>query len=593
LISVKSLIRQQFEKGIAMRKIIDSILFMWITIFAIVIPAQSIPEKIDQLIQKYNEFNYFNGSALVANNFEVIFKKGYGFANVEWNISNDSETKHRLGSITKQFTSMLIMQLVEKGKIKLNGKITDYLPYYRKDTGDKVTIEMLLTHTSGIPSYTSREDFRDKVMRKFYKPDDFVKEYCSGNLEFEPGKQFLYNNSGYFILGAIIEHVTGKTYEEALQKNIFDPLGMQNSGFDRSEKILPKRAAGYERTITGLVNAPFLDMSLPYAAGSLYSTVEDLFLWDKTLQTERLISAGYRDEIFKGRVDAFGGKYAFGWSILKKNIGNEDCEVITHGGGINGFNTINYMVPNRGLVVILFSNAGGAPLGEITDKIINIIDGKEVKMPIKSIAQHLNTIINEEGIKEAVSQFKQLKEEKELFQLNEGDINKLGYEFMNGGKIDEAIEIFRLNTEEFSKSYNAFDSYAEALLKKGNKEEAIANYKKSLALNPRSQSGIAALKNLGVVVEEKKDAEVSEEVLMQYAGKYQLAPNFILTVTTKGRQIFTQATGQEQFEIFPESETKFYLKVVEAKVEFVKEAGKVTKLILFQNGRELPASKIE
>ncbi len=555
--------------------------------------AQSVQEKIDQLIQKYNEFNYFNGSVLVANNFEVMFKKGYGYANVEWNIPNDSETKHRLGSITKQFTSMLIMQLVEKGKIKLDGKICDYLPYYRKDTGNKITIEMLLTHQSGIPSYTSREDFQEKLMRKFYKPDDFIKEYCSDDLEFEPGKKFLYDNSGYFILGAIIEHVTGMTYENALRKNILEPLNMQNTGYDWSSAILPKRASGYERTITGLVNAPFLDMSLPYAAGSLYSTVEDLFVWDKALQTEKLISKKYLDEIFKGRVDAFGGKYAFGWSILKKTIGNDMFDVITHGGGINGFNTINYMIPQKGLVVILFSNAGGAPLNEMTDKIIDIINGKEVKMPLKSLAQHLHKIIGEEGIKEAVEQFKQLKEEKDLFLLQEREMNKLGYEYLGKNKVDEALEIFKLNTQEFPNSYNAFDSFAEALLKKGNKEEAIANYKKSLELNPRNQSGIKALKELGVEVTEKKDAEVSEEVLKQYTGKYQLAPNFVLTVTTEGNKIFTQATGQPKFEIYPDSETKFYLKVVEAKIEFVKESSKVTKLILYQNGREMPAAKIE
>ena len=575
-----------------MKKILTS--FVFIIMFASnCVWAQSVQEKIDQLIQKYNEFNYFNGSVLVANNFEVMFKKGYGYANVEWNIPNDSETKHRLGSITKQFTSMLIMQLVEKGKIKLDGKICDYLPYYRKDTGNKITIEMLLTHQSGIPSYTSREDFQEKLMRKFYKPDDFIKEYCSDDLEFEPGKKFLYDNSGYFILGAIIEHVTGMTYENALRKNILEPLNMQNTGYDWSSAILPKRASGYERTITGLVNAPFLDMSLPYAAGSLYSTVEDLFVWDKALQTEKLISKKYLDEIFKGRVDAFGGKYAFGWSILKKTIGNDMFDVITHGGGINGFNTINYMIPQKGLVVILFSNAGGAPLNEMTDKIIDIINGKEVKMPLKSLAQHLHKIIGEEGIKEAVEQFKQLKEEKDLFLLQEREMNKLGYEYLGKNKVDEALEIFKLNTQEFPNSYNAFDSFAEALLKKGNKEEAIANYKKSLELNPRNQSGIKALKELGVEVTEKKDAEVSEEVLKQYTGKYQLAPNFVLTVTTEGNKIFTQATGQPKFEIYPDSETKFYLKVVEAKIEFVKESSKVTKLILYQNGREMPAAKIE
>ncbi|MCX6175189.1 MAG: serine hydrolase [Ignavibacteriales bacterium] len=555
--------------------------------------GQSKSEKIDQLISKYNEYHFFNGSALVAENFEVVFKKGYGFANMEWNIPNSPDTKHRLGSITKQFTSMLIMQLVEKGKIKLDGKLTDYLPYYRKDAGDKITIEMLLTHSSGIPSYTNKEDFLEKVSRKFYKPDDFVKEQCSGDLEFEPGKQFVYSNSGYFILGAIIEKITGKTYEENLKENIFIPLGMKNSGYDLAEPILLKRAAGYEKTFTGYKNAEFLDMSLPYAAGSIYSTVEDLLSWDKALQTEKLLPKKFMDEIFKPRIDAFGGKYGFGWSLFKKKIGGEEFDVIAHGGGINGFNTINYFIPKKGQVVILFSNAGGAPLNEMTEKIIDILNGNEAKMPAQSLAEHLYDVIKEDGIETAVSQFKQMKEEKDAFVLKPTEMNQLGYYLMNENKLDEAIAVFKLTVDEFPKSSNAYDSYAEALLKKGKKEEAIVNYKKSLKLDSRNTNAVKVLKDLGVEIEEQKEVKISPEALMKYVGKYQLAPNFILTISVKGEQIFAQASGQPQIEIFPSADNKFYMKVVDAQIQFVKEDGKIASLFLSQNGREIPAKKIE
>ncbi|MCX6169695.1 MAG: serine hydrolase [Ignavibacteriales bacterium] len=555
--------------------------------------SQTKAEKIDQLISKYNEYRYFNGSALVADNFDVVLKKGYGFANMEWNIPNAPDTKHRLGSITKQFTSMLIMQLVEKGKIKLDGKLTDYLPYYRKDTGDKVTIEMLLTHTSGIPNYTGEPDFFKKVSRNFYTPEDFVKEHCSGDLEFEPGKSFEYDNSGYFILGAIIEKITGKSYEEVLKENIFEPLGMTNSGYDLSEPILLKRASGYEKTLTGYRNTSFIDMSLPYAAGSLYSTVENLFIWDKALQTEKLLPKKFMDEIFKPRVDAFGGKYAFGWRLTKKKIGDAEFDVITHGGGINGFNTINYFIPKNGQFVILFSNAGGAPLDEMTNKIIDILNGQEVKMPAQSLAENLASAIKEEGLKTALEQFKKMKEEKDLFVLNEREMNQLGYSLMGENKLDEALAVFKLNMEEFSKSSNVYDSYGEALLKKGNKEEAIVNYKKSLELNPRNNDAVKMLKELGVSVEEPKEVKVTAEILKQYIGKYQLAPSFMMTVSVEGEQIFVQATGQGKAEIFPLADDKFYPKVVDAQIKFVKENGIVTQLILFQNGKEMPAKKIE
>lgn len=569
------------------------VFFILFVISSTVLLAQTTAEKIDLLISQYNENRLFNGSALVSDNFETVFKKGYGLANMEWNIPNTPDTKFRIGSVTKQFTSMLIMQLVEKGEIKLDGKITDYLPYYRKDTGDKVTIELLLTHSSGIPSYTSREDFGEKVSRKFYKPDDFVKEYCSGDLEFEPGSQFLYNNSGYFILGAIIEKVTGMTYEEALKKNILEPLGMKDTGYDWSEVIVMKRAAGYDKNFSGYKNTPYVDMSLPYSAGSLYSTVEDILIWDKALQTDKLLSNKWKEELFKPRADAFGGKYAFGWILQKKKIGSEEFDVVTHGGSINGFNTINYIVPKKGQAVILFSNASAAPLNEMADKIIDILNGEEVKPPLKSLARYLHEIINEEGIDAAIEKFDALKNEIDVFSLRENEMNMLGYEMLTENRLDEALGVFKLNVREYPKSYNVYDSYGEALLKKGIKDSAIVYYKKSLELNPRSQSGIKVLKELGIEIEEQKDADVPTEILQSYTGKYQLAPNFVMAITVSGKQIFAQATAQPQIEIFPESQTKFYVKVVEAKIEFVKENGKVSKLILYQNGHEMPAPKIE
>src|SRR6185436_16225580 len=180
--------------------------------------AQDHSAKIQEVLTLANKYRQFNGSALVAENGKVIYKGGFGLANMEWNIANAADTKFRLGSITKQFTATLTMQLVEQGKIKLDGKISDYLPDYRKDIGEKVTIHHLLTHTSGIPSYTSQPRFFEDVSRNPYKVDEFVKKYASGDLEFEPGSKYSYNNSGYFLLGAIIERVTGKPYEQVLKE---------------------------------------------------------------------------------------------------------------------------------------------------------------------------------------------------------------------------------------------------------------------------------------------------------------------------------------------------------------------------------------
>ena len=229
----------------------------------------------------------------------------------------------------------------------------------------------------------------------------------------------------------------------------------------------------------------------------------------------------------------------------------------------------------------------------MTDKIIDILNGKEIKMPAQSLAEHLVSVINEEGINAAVDQFKQMKEEKDVFVLKENEMNQLGYSLLGENKLKEAIAVFKLNVDEFPKSANVYDSYGEALLKNGNKDEAIVNYKKSIELNPQNTGAIKILKDLGVKVEEPKEVKLTADALIQYAGKYQLAPNFILTVTINGEQIFTQATGQSQIEIFPSGDDKFYLKVVDAQIKFIREGGVVNQLILYQNGREMPAKKIE
>lgn len=229
----------------------------------------------------------------------------------------------------------------------------------------------------------------------------------------------------------------------------------------------------------------------------------------------------------------------------------------------------------------------------MTDKIIAILNGEDVKPPLNSLVRHTCKILNEDGIETAVVQFKYLKNEKESFSYSEREINQLGYELLQNNKIDESLAIFKLNIEEFPKSYNVYDSYAEAWLKKGIKDSAIYYYQKSVDLNPRNTNGITELKKLGVIINEKKDADVPEEILQLYTGKYQLLPNFTITVTVEGKNIYTQATGQPRIQIFPEDETHFYVKVVDAKIEFKKENDKVTGLMLYQSGQSLPAQKIE
>ena len=459
--------------------------------------AQDKAAKIDELMAQYHKNNQFMGSVLVAESGKVIYKKGFGYANVEWEIPNTTDTRFRIGSITKQFTAMLILQLVEQGKVKLDGKVTDYLPDYRKETGDRVTVHHLLNHTSGIPSYTGLPTFFKDVSRNPYGVEEFVKKYASGDLEFEPGSKFVYNNSGYFLLGAIIEKVTGKPYDQVLKENILDPLGMKDTGYDRHDAIIKKRASGYQRNpAKGVLNAPYLDMSLPYAAGSLYSTVEDLYIWDQALYADKLISAKSKELMYKPGLQS----YAYGWFVTKMPVGenNGAKTVIAHGGGINGFNTVITRIVDDRHLIVLFNNTGGARLNEMDNAIRNILYNQPYDAPKTPISETLLKTILEKDVQAAIKQYHELKsKQSDGYDFREPELNMLGYQLLNMKRPKEAIEIFKLNVEAYPKASNTYDSLAEAYMANGDKELAIKNYKKSLELNPKNENAIEALKKLG------------------------------------------------------------------------------------------------
>jgi CubicO group peptidase (beta-lactamase class C family) len=554
--------------------------------------AQNKAAKIEEVLSLSQKYGQFNGSALVADDGKVIYKKGFGLANMEWDIPNAPDTKFRLGSITKQFTATLILQLVEQGKIKLDGKLIDYLPDYRKDTGAKVTIHNLLSHTSGIPSYTSLPGFFQNVSRNPYTVDEFIKKYASGDLEFEPGTKFVYDNSGYFLLGAVIEKVTGKPYEQVLKENIFDPLGMKNSGYDHWGTILNKRATGYARTPRGFQTAAYLDMSLPYAAGSLYSTVEDLYLWDQALYGDKVLSAKSKELMFKPNLNNYG----YGFVITKATLAPPtklQVPVIQHNGGINGFNTVIVRMTNEKRLIVLLDNAeDGQYLDRISLGIMSILYDQPFDNPKRSIANALMNTITEKDVASAIAQYRALKAGPTAneYDFGEPELNRLGYQLLSMKKLAEAIEILKLNVEMFPQSANVYDSLGEAYAAHNDKELSIANYKKSLELDPNNANGKA---RLAALTGEEKDVTVDPKILESYVGEYQLGPTFTITITTQDGKLMAQATGQEKFELFATSDTDFYLKVVPASVSFVKDAeGKVTELVLTQNGRKGTAKKI-
>ncbi len=509
--------------------------------------------KIQEVLTLANKYRVFNGSALVAENGKVIYKGGFGMANMEWSIPNAPDTRFRLGSITKQFTSMLTLQLVEQGKIKLDGKLSDYLPDYRKDIGDKVTIHHLLTHTSGIPSYTSQPGFFETVSRNPFKVADFVTKYTSGNLDFEPGSKFTYNNSGYFLLGAIIEKVTGKSYEQVLKENILDPLGMKNTGYDHHATLIPKRAAGYSKTADGYTNAAYLDMSIPYAAGSLYSTVEDLYLWDQALYTDKLISAQSKELMYKPFLD----NYAYGWNVSNTSfkVNEQPVQVIRHGGGINGFSTMIARFPKEQNLIIVLDNTA-QNTGRLSETITKILYNQPYDLPKMSMIPLLDKTFKEKGLAAAIAQYQELKAtQAATYDFSDSELNRMGFMLAETGKVKEAVEWFKL----------------------------------VIAANPKNTTAVDMLKRL-----EAAPVTVDAKVFDTYVGEYELRPGFVLRVYREGEKFMTQATNQNPIEVFAESESVFYPKVMQAKLTFVKdENGKVTAVRLNQGGREITGKKIK
>jgi CubicO group peptidase (beta-lactamase class C family) len=547
--------------------------------------------RIEEYLARANKIGQFNGAALVAENGKVIYKKGLGLANMEWNVPNEADTKFRLGSITKQFTSALILRLVEQGKLRLDGKLSEYLPDYRKDVGDKVTIHHLLTHTSGIPSYTGLPKFFEDVSRDPYTVGEFVKKYASGDLEFEPGTKFNYNNSGYFLLGAIIEKIHGKSYEQVIRENIFEPLGMKNSGYDHHDVLLSKRASGYQKTRAGYVNAPYLDMSIPYAAGSLYSTVEDLYLWDQALYADKIVSAKSKELMYKPFLD----NYAYGWNISKVSLAQskETINSVAHSGGINGFSTLLVRYPDRkNLIVLLDNTSQGGNLERINRDLTNILYDQPFEMPKESIAEVLSKTIEERGeVAAAVRQYRELKAtQAAAYSFAESELNTLGYQLVAAKKLKEAIEVFKLNVEAYPQAANPYDSLGEAYLMAGERGLALQNYRKAVELNPQNTNAVAIIKNL-----ESPAAKADPAALDVYTGQYEMTGRGLLEVSRDGDKLMAAPVGQSKIELVAQGDNRFFAAAVNFHLTFVKDdKGQVTRaLVRSPDGREVQAKKVK
>lgn len=440
---------------------------------------QQVVERADEYLTAAMKYDRFIGSVLIARDGVPVVNKGYGMASIELGVPNTPKTIFRTGSLAKGFTSMAVMQLQERGKLKTSDPICKYLDNCPA-AWQPVTIRNLLTHTSGIPNYSSQPDWDTKHSMLPYTFMEFIGLVNNLPLEFTPGEKHKYSNTGYVLLGQIIEKTSGKKYTDFVRENIFVPLQMKDTGFENSSQILHNRAAGYDWSLGTFLNANYVNLKNSMPSGGIYSTTEDMLRWDQALYTEKLVTKKSMDEIFT----PFLSEYAYGWRRPKRF----NRQIIEHSGSINGFSAYILRSPADRLTVIVLSNSDKTSGGKAGVNLTAIALGETYKVPVAQMSDVLALTIVKDGVEKAVKQYHDIKQsQSDKYDLREHQLDELGWNLLDNDRATDAIEILKLNTGAFPASANAYDSLGEAYFQMKNYGPALAAFKKFLELDPKSE----------------------------------------------------------------------------------------------------------
>jgi len=529
---------------------------------------------IDFLFTRAVKADYPGAAVLVAQEGKIVYQKGFGLAQIDKNIPITPETTFRIGSVTKQFTASAILKLVEEGRLALDDKLSKFIPDFPR--GDEVTIHHLLTHTSGIHSYTNVPDFMEKVTEPI-EPDTLVNKIKTFDYDFNPGDQWIYNNSGYFLLGYIIEKVSGKSYEAFLKQAFFESLGMENTGVYRRDLNLPHEALGYSYESDEVKPAVDWDMSHAGGAGNLYSNVLDLYRWNEAVFNGKVLSQASLEaasqpvklnnkEIATG-MSSHG--YGYGWAL-----GNmRGLKEIKHGGGLNGFNSYLCRLPEKNFTVVVLSNClGNIPNlspGAIANQIAELYFWPELE---KQVSYATQENIDSTLLDDYVGRY-DYGPSGIMKVVREGD--RLFAQLATQPR----FEIFPRTANEF------FWKVVEARI-------VFERDDAGKVTHAIHHQGGAEFKVTKIAAE--AEAQVDPSIYDQYVGEYELMPNAIFTVTREKDRLWVQLANQPRLEVFPRSEKEFFYKQVNASIEFVRdESGTVTSLILHQAGMHKTAPKIK
>lgn len=525
--------------------------------------AQDTAARIDAALAASYKPDAPGATVIVVKDGRTVLRKAYGMADTAQHLALTPDTPMRLGSITKQFTATAILMLADEGKLQLDEDIGVYLPGYPTH-GKKITVEHLLTHTSGIVSYTGKPGYMSN-MDKDFTVAQMVDSFKDDPLEFDPGACYKYNNSGYFLLGAIIEKVSGMRYDEFVARRIFVPLQMRHTAYEGHERVKAVRAVGYSGKDGGFAPSASLSMSQPYAAGSIVSTVDDLAKWDAALSSGKLLKAASWQRAFTPYTLNSGAStgYGYGWEIGKL----QGVPMISHGGGINGFSTYALRLPSEKLFVAVLTNADSnlARPEEAAYRAAAIAIGKpfpdykEIRLPAALLDAYAGTYQAEGGPSRIFR-----RDGERLVMLRPGRAPMAVRAFSeNGFFIPDTVAWF-----EFAR--DAQGKVTQATLHQV--EESPVYRRSGDAPAPRS----------AVRIDNKRyDA---------YAGRYQLSPQLVLEMTREGDRYYAQASGQPKLEIFALNDNTFFSNDVDAELRF--DDALPGQFVLRQGGRDSKGVKL-
>lgn len=485
------------------------------------IAAQSAAQKLNDYFTALETDKNINGNVLIADNNQIVYRKSFGMADFENGKPNDEKTVFQFDSISKTVTAVAVLQLKEKSKLNLDDKFVKYFPEFPYP---EVSIRQMLSHTSGVPNDNIFQETVTKNPDRVIVNEDIIPEMKPGKfpLLFQPGTKWSYSNLNFYLLATLVEKLTGEKFENYLQKNIFAPAKMKtafvkttliNSAHRTDEAYYYDYPYLYSTDRVRITDTFSLSrFKIEYynlygmdGAGSIKGTTDDLYKFDQALYNGTLLKAATVEEMLtpiklnngESAVADLGGvlktSFGLGWFILNDT---SKGKIVGHTGGRYGSQTMFLRNLDKNQAVIFFDNGESEGVYRNALSALNILNGEPILVQPKSLAKIYGRALIEKGADYAAARLLELKTDTKNFRLSESRMNVLGYELFANGYTSQSLETFKLITLLFPESWNAYDSYGEALMKSGKRDEAKIMYKKSVELNPKNEAGKKMLEQL-------------------------------------------------------------------------------------------------